>query len=972
MAANLFQPSLQRALDASGNPVSGARLYLFLTGTTTPATYFLDQEGTTPGTNPHIADSSGKFSAVYLDPDTIYRVRQTDATGATVFYDVDPVRGYDIGMIETAAETVLAAEERVEGYLDIVIAATDLTAQNTEYVTEATEVNRTIAAAQPYYPGARTYVPKGLLSVAITAPGTGGTNGTYIVPLSGDNLTADAFVNVTVAGGAVTAVSVNSPGLLIAASVTIGTVDLSSITGLTGATVTPTGGALVSSGKYYYTDSLEVGETSLFQNVSGTATLVTEKVEYLARRLETNSLYDPYMRKLGEEPFYGTIKKYLGTFTPIDADSPASPAGGSLTATGANGVRRIYTMAEAGLRPGEVATIALLTNTTATHTNAVSFRNAAAAATGSTFSEAISGTGWRIDYLRVTAPSDAAFIQMDVTGATGDKKLYGIFALPGTAKPGLVEAETYRPSPSPVNLFRDPFWTVLDQGVDVLNGCVLLGANVPGAVLTDAPPESPFPNRKAIYLPPGAAAHDHKMPLSWFNPNVNDVLHLVFPYVATQIVRGELTVREAADQYGVEAQIGDSVIAQTETRGPANEQGYGPAHYSIKMTQAMIDDGAWLLHRGFSGTVVGAAGAWLLTISVAKEAHSAKDEHSPLQDTNLRAMSSIRANTLGHDYLIDGDSIPTNTTDIITDPGNPVKINDVVARALNANVGQTGQGGTTTAVRPGALTGDSVPFNTLRWSSRFTAKITGNWTAVEAAAATLDAAAGFALYTPMVERLRDADMDGMRMIIPAPTNDYPLAVPIGTIADTTDATYYGAWMSVLPAFQEAFPQCRIALATQIYRDRFAIGATGTASFAADKMTVTAVSSGAFAVGYTVNAYGIYYRARILSNDGGGVYTLDRSVPTLTSRAVTAFDATQNEAYPNAAGHVLEDYRVAVRAVGAKLHIPVIELPRMGWNAGNAALNLIDGVHSTQPPGVGIEGGMYAYGQFLARELSQLF
>jgi hypothetical protein len=56
--ANLFQPTLIPALDDDGNPISGAKLYFYLTGTTVPATYYLDQEGETAGPHPLLTDDN--------------------------------------------------------------------------------------------------------------------------------------------------------------------------------------------------------------------------------------------------------------------------------------------------------------------------------------------------------------------------------------------------------------------------------------------------------------------------------------------------------------------------------------------------------------------------------------------------------------------------------------------------------------------------------------------------------------------------------------------------------------------------------------------------------------------------------------------------------------------------------------------------------------------------------------------------
>ena len=79
----------------------------------------------------------------------------------------------------------------------------------------------------------------GVISVSVGAPGSGGTNGTYdIVPTGGGG--TDGVVRVTVASGAISAVRVAAPGNNYT---TTPTLDLSSIPGLTGASVTLTQGA---------------------------------------------------------------------------------------------------------------------------------------------------------------------------------------------------------------------------------------------------------------------------------------------------------------------------------------------------------------------------------------------------------------------------------------------------------------------------------------------------------------------------------------------------------------------------------------------------------------------------------------------------------------------------------------------------------------------------------------------------------
>jgi hypothetical protein len=90
MAAELLiTPS--RAQDANANNAAGAKWYLYATGTTTPQTVYADAAFTTPLTNPVVADSGGKFPAMYLDSALIYRGVLTNSDGSQTFYDIDPI-----------------------------------------------------------------------------------------------------------------------------------------------------------------------------------------------------------------------------------------------------------------------------------------------------------------------------------------------------------------------------------------------------------------------------------------------------------------------------------------------------------------------------------------------------------------------------------------------------------------------------------------------------------------------------------------------------------------------------------------------------------------------------------------------------------------------------------------------------------------------------------------------------------------
>jgi hypothetical protein len=75
-----------------GANYASARLYLFETGTLTPAVTYSDADRTTPHAHPIVADGGGVFPAIWLDPLETYRV-QLKTFEDTLVYDVDPYPG---------------------------------------------------------------------------------------------------------------------------------------------------------------------------------------------------------------------------------------------------------------------------------------------------------------------------------------------------------------------------------------------------------------------------------------------------------------------------------------------------------------------------------------------------------------------------------------------------------------------------------------------------------------------------------------------------------------------------------------------------------------------------------------------------------------------------------------------------------------------------------------------------------------
>jgi len=77
------------AVNSDGEPISGALLQFYLTGTTTPTPVYADAGLTTPLSDPVVANGAGMFPAIYLDPTVTYRIQWQTPTGG-VIADIDP------------------------------------------------------------------------------------------------------------------------------------------------------------------------------------------------------------------------------------------------------------------------------------------------------------------------------------------------------------------------------------------------------------------------------------------------------------------------------------------------------------------------------------------------------------------------------------------------------------------------------------------------------------------------------------------------------------------------------------------------------------------------------------------------------------------------------------------------------------------------------------------------------------------
>lgn len=96
----------EQALDANGHPLTGAKLYFYSTGTTTPTDTYSDAALTTPNANPLVADSAGRFGDAFMTSTATYKVVLKDASDVTI-WTADPAPAYlGLGDIAVARSTI--------------------------------------------------------------------------------------------------------------------------------------------------------------------------------------------------------------------------------------------------------------------------------------------------------------------------------------------------------------------------------------------------------------------------------------------------------------------------------------------------------------------------------------------------------------------------------------------------------------------------------------------------------------------------------------------------------------------------------------------------------------------------------------------------------------------------------------------------------------------------------------------------
>lgn len=158
--AQFLTPAFLQASDASGNPLVGAKQYIYATGTTTLLSLYSNEALSTPLSNPLIADAAGVFPGCFI-AETKFKVILKSSADVTL-YTRDPV--YSTGQ----ADSVSAANVSFDGS-GIGFSSTDVQAAIVE-----------LYGSVPHLSGATFVGPVGATSLGATSTDSGSTPGPFI------------------------------------------------------------------------------------------------------------------------------------------------------------------------------------------------------------------------------------------------------------------------------------------------------------------------------------------------------------------------------------------------------------------------------------------------------------------------------------------------------------------------------------------------------------------------------------------------------------------------------------------------------------------------------------------------------------------------------------------------------------------------------------------------------------------------
>lgn len=138
--ANRFNLPRITALDSNGDPISGAKLNFYDSGTTTRLDTYSDTALSSANANPLVADSAGRFGEIFLQASD-YKVVLTDADDVTI-WTADPVAG----TIDVTGDDYVPSQQSIADMTVLVAGGSLFDAVSKTLVTNAAQTSPLITA----------------------------------------------------------------------------------------------------------------------------------------------------------------------------------------------------------------------------------------------------------------------------------------------------------------------------------------------------------------------------------------------------------------------------------------------------------------------------------------------------------------------------------------------------------------------------------------------------------------------------------------------------------------------------------------------------------------------------------------------------------------------------------------------------------------------------------------------------------
>lgn len=295
-----------------------------------------------------------------------------NSAGGTQVAAVNSAGATQVGNVNTAGTTQTGNVNSAGGTQVAAVAAQGVTSTGLVTTEGNNQVDRVIAAsATKIYDSTADALSNGVQTAVVNAPGTGGTNGPYTVPINNGGGT-QGLLKITVAGNALSAINkILNPGKNFATPPT--TIDLTG-TGLTGATITTTIGANQTLGTYFGVKTATAGLFDWYQVTAGPAATFIGTAPSLAQVLEIQNAGGT--KNLWPDPFFINTNLAVGygssaadtpytfnatTWDPVVADSLSPYPDGKVIQRpiGASTTTMLLLLDSLGLAEGDVFQIAM-------------------------------------------------------------------------------------------------------------------------------------------------------------------------------------------------------------------------------------------------------------------------------------------------------------------------------------------------------------------------------------------------------------------------------------------------------------------------------------------------------------------------------------------------------------------------------------------------------------------------------------